>query len=71
MDQTKWESSIKKRMENKGWTFDHDTESTLGFSFVEGEFHWMRDYNKKNRRFVQFNGNQIVNLVVTENEVAK
>jgi hypothetical protein len=66
MDQVEWEKSIKEYMINRGWTCDCDNEKTLGFKFIEGNHEWIRDYNKRDRRFVQFDGNQRVNLVSTK-----
>ena len=66
MDQAEWESTITQYMTNGGWTCDRNDEKTLGFSFIEGDHHWIRDYDKKERRFVQFDGNQRVNLVTNE-----
>jgi hypothetical protein len=57
-----WEKGIKDYMFFSGWTLDRDDETTLGFSQIDGEEHWIRDYNKKTRRFVQFNGNQEINI---------
>jgi signal-transduction protein with cAMP-binding, CBS, and nucleotidyltransferase domain len=66
MNQDEWEKCIKEWMHNGGWECDRDDEKTLGFSFIEGDHHWIRDYCKKERRFVQFDGNQRVNLVVSK-----
>ena len=57
-----WEKDIKDYMFFSGWTLDRDDETTLGFSQIDGEVLWIRDYNKKTRRFVQFNGNQEINI---------
>ncbi len=65
MDQDQWEKEIKEYMTREGWTCDRDDQKTLGFSFVEGNSHWIRDYDKIERRFVQFDGNQRVNLKIT------
>lgn len=62
LSQEEWESNIKTHMQEHGWSLDLDDEKAFQFSFIEGEFHWMRDYDKKTRRFVQFNGNQKINL---------
>jgi len=53
-------------MNSRGWTCDRDDEKTLGFSLIEGDKHWIRDYNKKTRRFAQFNANHVVNLRVSK-----
>lgn len=68
MDQVEWEARVKSWMLEGGWEMDYDNETTLGFSFKEGDYHWMRDYNKKSRRFVQFDGNQRVNIVSKKDE---
>jgi hypothetical protein len=64
MHQGEWENRVKEHMSNAGWTCDRDDEKTLGFFFIEGDHHWIRDYDKKERRFVQFDGNQRVNLIM-------
>lgn len=66
MNQIEWEDSVKEYMKTIGWECDTDNEKTLGFNCFDGPFHWMRDYNKKSRRFVQFNGNQIVSFASTK-----
>jgi len=54
----------KKKMEASGWVCDRDEDDIIGFSKYEDEKHeWIRDYNKKTRSFVQFNGRQMINLV--------
>ena len=67
-DQNKWENLILTNMISSGWICDRNDESTLGFSLPEGDKLWIKDYNKDTRRFVQYNGNQIVNLVQTKSE---
>ena len=62
LDQEAWGKYLKDKMISLGWTCDIDNETTLGFSLIDGKAHWMRDYNKKTRSFVQMNGNQVVNL---------
>lgn len=64
-----WEQGIKDLNCSLGWICDRDDETTLGFSDIQGECHWIKDYNKKTRSFVQFNGNQKVNLRVTKDDV--
>ncbi len=66
MDQAEWEKNITEYMTKGGWTKDRDNEKTLGFSFKEGDKHWMRDYDKKNRSFVSYNGNQTVNIRIVK-----
>lgn len=68
LTQEHWEQSIKIMMEQGNWVHDRDDETTLGFSAYEGEYHWIRDYDKKTRGFIQYNGNQKINLVSTRNE---
>lgn len=63
-----WEKAVSEHMTKGGWIKDRDDVKTLGFSFIEGDKHWMRDYDKKTRRFVQFNGNQKVNLICKKQE---
>lgn len=66
MNQDEWEKYITDYMTKGGWTKDRDDETTIGFHFIENEFKWIRDYDKKTKKFVQFNGNQVVNLVKNE-----
>lgn len=61
-EQGEWESLTKHWMAKGGWDCDRDDEKTLGFSFIEGGHRWIRDYCKKERRFVQYDGNRRVNL---------
>jgi len=63
MTDEEWQKAMIEYMTNGGWTCDRNDEKTLGFSFIEGESHWIRDYDKKERRFVQYDGNRRVNLV--------
>lgn len=65
-----WEQGIKDLNTSLGWICDRDDETTLGFSDHQGECHWIKDYNKKTRTFVQYNGNQVVHLV-TSNKKAE
>jgi len=66
--QKDWESDLKEMMEATGWQCDRDDETHIGFSYHQGEFHWIRDYCKKRRRFVQYNGNQVVSLISTKTQ---
>lgn len=66
MLQEVWETYIVNFMENAGWKFNRNDETTLGFSFIEGEHHWIKDYDKKTKTFVQFDGNQKVNIRVSK-----
>lgn len=62
MTEQDWQQIITK-MEADGWTCDKNTDETLGFIILEDEDHeWIRDYDKKDGTFVQFNGRQVVNL---------
>ncbi len=63
MNQDEWEEKIIKYMTESGWVLQEDKQDSLNFGFVEGEKHWMRDYDKKTHRFIQFDGNQKINLV--------
>ena len=50
-------------MKSHGWKCDIDNESNLGFVMtIDEDCEWIRDYDKKTGRFVQFNGKQKVNL---------
>lgn len=63
--QEAWELQTKSLMIYAGWVCDRDDETTLGFSNHQGEHQWIKDYDKKSRTFVQYDGNQKVNLRVT------
>lgn len=62
MTEEEWRETMIVHMNKYGWALDRDDETTLGFT-LDG---WIRDYDKKTRRFVHFNGNQIVNLKITK-----
>lgn len=67
MDQEEWESAIKKKFSDLGnWKLDRDDEEYLGFSCIDGKHHWIRDYNKKKRNFVQYDGNQKVSIIIKQ-----
>ena len=66
--QEQWEEHTKKCMKQGGWTLDRDDEKTLGFTCKDkntGDT-WIRDYDKKSRNFVHFNGDHMLNLIVTK-----
>ena len=56
MEQKAWEIYVKKHMENEGWTCDRDDEEALIFSLRRDENLLIRDFNKSERRFVQYDG---------------
>lgn len=59
------EAQLIKDMTADGWEVDKNTDTTIGFIYIKGknkDFEWIRDYNKSDCRFVQFNANQQVNL---------
>ncbi len=63
-----WEDDLIKKMIDNGWKCDTNNELKLGFVFYEDEQHeWIRDYDKTSRRFIQFNGKQLINLRLIEN----
>jgi hypothetical protein len=63
MTEQQWEKSVIENMTEDGWINDRNDEETLGFSFKQEDGAcWIRDYNKKTRTFVQFMGNQLINL---------
>jgi 2-hydroxy-3-keto-5-methylthiopentenyl-1-phosphate phosphatase len=64
MEQSEWEINLIEILGAEGWACDRDDETTLGFK--KGS--WIRDYNKETRRFVQFNGDQVVNIRCTKGE---
>jgi len=64
-DQSTWEEGVIAKMTSKGWKCDVNDEDRLGFTmYVDEDHEWIRDYNKKTKRFTQFNGRQKINLVV-------
>lgn len=69
IDERAWQDSIKKYMLSKDWILDRDDESTLGFYFDEPPAKWIRDYDKKTHRFVQFNANKKLNLIREKNDI--
>lgn len=67
-----WEEKVIEYMTAHGWTCDVNDENRLGFVFKEDEEHeWTRDYDKKTRTFVQFNGKQKVTLISNNCPIAK
>jgi len=63
MEQDLWERSIKKMMSDGGWTMDIDNDDKIGFVFMDEKGDkWIRDYDKKTRTFVHFNGDHKINL---------
>ncbi len=61
-----WEEVMIVWMKSRGWENDQNNETTLGFSFKEGDHHWIRDYEKSTRRFIQYDGNQKITLMVSK-----
>lgn len=68
MTDEEWENIIISWMVQGGWVNDRNDETTLGFSFLEHPHHWIRDYDKKERRFIQYDGNVRVNLVTKKSK---
>lgn len=66
MSDEMWTKYMIEYMESGGWKNDRNDDKTLGFSSIEGAHHWIRDYDKKDRRFVQYDGNLRLNLKVTK-----
>jgi len=62
MTDEEWREHIIELMTKAEWQLDIEDENILGFFFIEGDKKWIRDYDKKTRRFVQFDANQKVNL---------
>lgn len=61
------EKAIIETMVRDGWTCNVNTSERLGFILYQDEEHeWIRDYNKKTRRFVQFNGREKITIEVIE-----
>ncbi len=61
------ENALISHMESNGWKCDINTDEKLGFIMPVDEDHeWIRDYDKKTWKFVQFNGKQKVNLHVSK-----
>lgn len=47
---------------SRGWQLVENSETKLNFDYIEGDSHWMKDYDKKTRSFIQYDGNQIINF---------
>jgi hypothetical protein len=62
MEQMEWEKTITEYMTKGGWSKDKDDEKTLGFTLLQGNKLWTRDYDKKQRSFVHYDGNHKVNI---------
>lgn len=61
-----WEKALIEHMTSHGWLNDRNDENYVGFTWPEvtETEQWMRDYNKKTRSFVNYNGKQKVNIKV-------
>ncbi len=61
------ESYLIKSLVERGWICDVNTENKLGFIFpVDENEEWIRDYDKKTKRYVHYNGKTKINLRVTK-----
>lgn len=70
--QDEWMKAVTESMILSGWLLDRDDETTLGFSYKTRDGgHWVRDYDKKTRSFVQFDANHRVSLVDTVKSITK
>jgi len=58
MEQKEWEKTVIENQTKLGWTMDRNDKTHLGFK--KGTL--IKDFNKKDRRFVCFDGAQTVNL---------
>ncbi len=67
INQDEWEKLLIDYMTEKGWINDRYDETYIGFSFVEGKHYWIRDYDRKTRRFIHLDGNLVLNLRNSEN----
>lgn len=57
-----WDA-LKARMVDAGWKVDLDDEDSLQFSqYVDENWEWYRDYNKKTNTFVQYNARMKIRL---------
>lgn len=61
--QEEWEKTMIAWMTSRGWVNDRNDETTLGFSLRNKDEWWIRDYDKRSRTFIHYNGNQKINLV--------
>lgn len=50
--QDDWEKTTIAFMESRGWANDINDENTLGFSFYEGEHHWIIIIKKLGHLFI-------------------
>lgn len=59
MDDKEWQSILIDQLTSLGWKNDCNDDTTLGFSYVDpiGD-KWIRDYDKRSRVFVYYQGNQ-------------
>jgi hypothetical protein len=63
---SEWEEAMIAWMKSRGWENDINDETTLGFSFTESNGDkWIRDYNKKSRSFIHYNGSRKITLKTT------
>ena len=54
---------MKASMKLCGWENDINSETTLGFSYIDDKGNkWIRDYNKKTGSFVKFNESEKIKL---------
>lgn len=54
-----WENEIIELMDGLGWNLGKNDDDFLCFFIpTENGFRWQRDYNKKTRKFIQYNVNQ-------------
>lgn len=66
MNDHQWAASLKKTMIDHGWVLSYETEEKIRFDFKDHPHHWMKDYDKKTRSFVRFDGNQRVNILCSK-----
>lgn len=58
-----WEVGLIKYMAEKGWKLNRNDADKISFVFYQNEqYEWFREYDKKTKHFVQFNGKQEINL---------
>ena len=64
---TAWEEKIRQQMTYEGWTEHYNDNDCICFhQFDYKGDKWIRNYCKKNKSFVHYNGNLMIKLISTE-----
>jgi len=68
-NQEDWEKSVINYMTEEGWIIDKNDETTIGFSRQDGIHKYIKDFNKKTRRFVCYDGNLLRYMRIKKNDI--